>query len=122
MTSHSNAIVWLDIPVSNLPRAISFYQAVLNFDLVSTHSNPDMATLMKQGSTSGFSLLSIPNITPTPNAMLPYFNCEGRLEQAVSMAKLEGGKVLQAIHSMEPFGHRAVLQDVDGNRFAVHSS
>jgi predicted enzyme related to lactoylglutathione lyase len=52
---------------------------------------------------------------------LLYFNCQGRLDEAVAAVGPNGGKVLQPKHPIGPYGFRAVVLDSEGNRIALHS-
>ena len=40
---------------------------------------------------------------------------------ALNAVESHGGKVLSAMHSIEPFGFRAIVLDSEGNRVALHS-
>ena len=53
--------------------------------------------------------------------MLLYFNCEGRLDEAIAVVEPNGGKVLEQKHQIGPYGFRAVVLDSEGNRIALHS-
>jgi predicted enzyme related to lactoylglutathione lyase len=58
---------------------------------------------------------------PSQNGPLLYFNCQGRLEEAVAAVEPSAGKVLQPKHPIGPYGFRAVVLDSEGNRIALHS-
>jgi predicted enzyme related to lactoylglutathione lyase len=53
--------------------------------------------------------------------VLLYFNCEGRLDQAIAAVEPNGGKIVQPRHQIGPYGFRAVVLDSEGNRIALHS-
>lgn len=122
MPSQSNTLVWLDIPVIDLARAINFYQSVLACSLQDHRLNAPTATLMFNGTGNGLTLFKAEQERPVGSGMVPYLNCEARLEQALSQVRLLGGKVVQNFQPMEPFGFRAVILDSEGNRLALHSS
>jgi predicted enzyme related to lactoylglutathione lyase len=122
MPSQTNTLVWLDIPVIDLARAINFYQSVLACSLQDHRLNAPTATLMLDGSGNGLTLFKAEHELPMGSGMVPYLNCEARLEQALSQVRLLGGKILHNIQPMEPFGFRAVILDSEGNRLALHSS
>jgi uncharacterized protein len=119
----SNCVVWVDIPVTNLERAIAFYAAVLGrpvtkeggpgfvFGLFS-HSGEDVG---------GCVYVADKDNSPSSNGPLIYLNAAGRLPQAVQVATSHGGSVLQAIHQIGPHGSRAVVLDSEGNRIALHA-
>lgn len=115
-----NTLLWLDIGVTNLDRAITFYQALLNTQARDARPHADSATLQLSASGSGITLIKQPEVAL--GSLTAYLNCNGRLKQALAQVKLNGGEVLQDIHSMEPFGVRAVILDSENNRIALHSA
>ncbi|HZZ18529.1 MAG TPA: VOC family protein [Opitutaceae bacterium] len=118
----SNKLVWVDIPVTNLDRAIRFYSAVLGSQ-VEKVEYPGMAIgsfSHKQGDVAG-SLYVADKYKPSADGPLVYLNAHGRIDDAVEAAVASGGSVVQAKESMGPFGFRAVILDTEGNRIALHS-
>ncbi|GGX63177.1 VOC family protein [Saccharospirillum salsuginis] len=121
MASNSeHTLVWMDIPVADLDRALTFYRQVLNRTLDDYRPNNPMAVVRSPGGVS-CALIEKPSETGQGYGPLPYFNCAGRLDQALSQAKLNGGRILQDIQSIEPYGYRAIVLDSEGNRIALHS-
>jgi hypothetical protein len=53
--------------------------------------------------------------------ILVYMNVDGRIRDAVAQVKPHGGKVLQDTHAIGPHGFRAIVEDSEGNRIALHS-
>ena len=115
-----NTVLWLDIAVLNLDRAINFYQSILNIEVRDGRPATRSATIQLSAQGSGLTLIEVNNLTP--GSITPYLNCHGRLDHAIGQVALNGGTVLQEKHSMEPFGVRAVVLDCDGNRIALHSA
>ena len=115
-----NTILWLDIAVIDLDRAINFYQSVMNVELRDGRPSTRSATLQLSNQGSGLTLIEVSELLP--GSLTPYLNCHDRLEQALSQVTLNGGTILQDKHSMEPFGYRAVILDSEGNRIALHSA
>ena len=114
--------LWIDIPVLDLDRAIRFYSAVLG-EPVKKDILPSSAIGVlphADGEVSGC-LFKNPNEKPSGHGPLIYLNCSGRLEAAIQAAKDGGGKVLQGLHSIGPYGSRAIIEDSEGNRLALHS-
>jgi uncharacterized protein len=119
----SNKLVWVDIPVINLDRAIRFYSAVLGTQ-VEKVDYPGSATIgsfpHKDGEVAG-SLYVSETHKPSMDGPLIYLNVHGRLDEAVEAVESIGGKVLEPMESMGPFGSRAIVVDSEGNRIALHS-
>ena len=51
-----------------------------------------------------------------------YLNVNGRIKDAVAQVGKLGGKVLEDIHPIGPYGFRAVILDSEGNRVVLHST
>ena len=119
----SNRVVWVDIPVLDLDRAIAFYSAVLGSP-VTKEGGPGFVfgLLPHTGNDVGGCLYS-PGDDNAPSKVGPliYLNAEGRLEQAVRAVAAQGGQVLQAVHPIGPHGLRAIVLDSEGNRVALHA-
>ena len=119
----SNCVVWIDIPVRDLDRAIAFYSAVLGRP-VTKEGGPGFVfgLLSHTGSEVGGCLYS-PDSDNSPSKVGPliYLNAEGRLAQAVLAVATQGGQVLQAVHPIGPHGFRTIVLDSEGNRIALHA-
>jgi predicted enzyme related to lactoylglutathione lyase len=120
----SNRIVWVDIPVTDLDRAIAFYAAMLG-QAVTREGGPGFAfgLLPHEGQEVGGCLyLSGDDNAPSRRGPLIYLNAEGRLAEALRAAESLGGELLQTAHPIGPHGWRAIVLDSEGNRVALHSS
>jgi predicted enzyme related to lactoylglutathione lyase len=118
----ANQIVWFDLPVLDLDRAIRFYSAVLGVT-VKKEEYPGMAIGVlphKDDEVSGC-LHKSDTDKPTTHGALLYFNAQGRLDEAIAAVEPSGGKILKPKHAIGPYGFRAVVQDSEGNRIALHS-
>lgn len=116
----SNPIVWLDIPVLDLDRAIAFYQPVLDWTLDDQRPHAEMAIFRHKKGEVAIALI-LQMSPPGGLDPLPYLNCHGRLERALEQVEQYGGRIEQPIHPLAPFGFRAVIRDSEGNRVALHS-
>jgi predicted enzyme related to lactoylglutathione lyase len=118
-----NQIVWCDIPVVDLDRAIRFYSAVIGSE-VKKHDMPGMSIGVFPDADSAASacLYKADGEAPSATGLLLYLNCSGRLDAAVAAVEPNGGKVLKPKHPIGPYGFRAVVLDSEGNRVALHSN
>jgi predicted enzyme related to lactoylglutathione lyase len=116
-------VVWFDIPVRDIDRAMRFYSAVLGKPLKKEQAGPGTAVVLlphDEGSVGG-SLVQNMDARPSDSGPLLYLNTQDRLEEVLIAVERHGGKVLAETHSIEPFGFRAIVLDSEGNRIALHS-
>ena len=127
--SEKNRFVWMDIPVDDLDRACAFYEGVLGTSChresmgeiefaVLAHEDGNGGCLVpregeKAVSSSGKSCKGVP---------LVYLNCDGRIRVASKLVAELGGTVLLDVHAIGPHGFRVLIEDSEGNYFALHSN
>lgn len=113
-----NLIVWSDIEVLDLDRAIAFYAAVLAIQVgKESFGEQSFGILQHTEGNGGCLILGTPSAVGT----LVYFNVEGRIRDAAAQVTAKGGQILQPVHPIGPHGFRAVVLDSEGNRMALHS-
>jgi predicted enzyme related to lactoylglutathione lyase len=119
----AHQIIWCDIPVVDLDRAIRFYSAVIGAE-VKKHEVPGMSIgLFPDADTSVSACLFVSEKDkPSDSGPLIYLNCSGRLDAAVAAVEPNGGKILQPKQQIGGYGFRAVILDSEGNRMALHSN
>lgn len=120
----ANAIVWVDIPVKVLSRAMRFYSAVLDLTLKKEEFPTLSIALVPHGQGEiGVCLFpySEEEHQPSMHGPLIYLNCEGRLQEALEAVDDCGGRILKGRHSIGGMGWRALVVDSEGNRIALHS-
>lgn len=127
MSTKTNAVGWFEIPVSDMERAINFYESVLGYTLERKKMGViDMAWFPMQPEGYGATGSLVCNkefYTPSPDGALVYFNVpSGELGNELGKVEAAGGKVLipKTLIS-EEYGHMAVCLDTEGNRIALHS-
>ena len=113
-----NQVVWFDIPVRDLDRAIRFYSAVLAAPLDREAAGPRPGS--RRAAARAEHRGRLPRAEDRRRAGAPgplvYLNAKGRLDDAIAAAEKHGGKVLEPKHSIAPHGFRAVVLDSEGNR------
>lgn len=120
--SESNRIVWCDIPVADLDRAIAFYRGVLAVGIERMEFNGMAFALFEHDKGNGGCLATEPGYAGCSSGPLIYLNVERRIRDAVVQAEKLGGKVLEPTHPIGPHGFRAIVLDSEGTRIALHSS
>lgn len=125
MSDDTNALNWFEIPVTDISRAVKFYETV--FDISMELSNPPgfkmaifpHAHLGKVGGAlvkSGFH-------KPSTTGVVIYLNANPDLQLVLDRVESAGGKVLhqKALISKE-VGYFGLILDTEGNSIALHST
>ena len=122
----ADQVVWFDMPVQDLDRAIRFYGTVVGVppQKQEPRSSRSPSCPVPRRTTSPARLTPMKaDVDPPPRkGVLLYFNCQGRLDDAIAAVEPNGGKVIETKHQIGPYGFRAVVLDSEGNRIALHSS
>jgi predicted enzyme related to lactoylglutathione lyase len=123
---NSNVIGWFELPVSDMDRAIKFYETVFEIKLSRHILGPlDMAWFpsVENGSGSAGSLVFNKAYKPSADGVLIYFTARSG-DVSIELGRVEkaGGKVLmQRTPISENFGFMGLIIDSEGNRIALHS-
>jgi predicted enzyme related to lactoylglutathione lyase len=118
----SNILCWTDIPVTDLPRAINFYSAVLDAPVeLQSHDGWEFAVLPHAHDQASGCLTVAKDNKPSSSGPLIYLSVEGRLDAAAETVTAAGGKLVEPKTAIGPFGYRVLLTDTEGNRIALHS-
>lgn len=118
-TQH-NRVVWFDMPVVDLDRAIAFYSGVLAIKVGRESSEGFEFGVLEHEQGNGGCLVPGTGEVADEGALL-YFNVDGRIRDAVAKVPGLGGRVKQDVHPIGPHGFRAIVSDSEGNCLALHS-
>lgn len=119
----AHTIVWSDVPVVDLDRAVRFYGGVLATKVTKQQHESFTFAIFDHGEKDVSCCLVVwPDKLAGDSGPLLYFNVDGRLDDAAVQTQELGGKVLQPRHSIGPYGFRALVLDSEGNRIALHST
>jgi len=122
-----NVVGWFEIPVTNLDRAIQFYETVFGFTLNRQRiGSADMAWFphFETGPGSPGALIhQEDHYRPSSSGTLVYFTAfSGDLANELSRVEGAGGKVEMDKREISPeIGFMAIFIDSEGNRVALHS-
>lgn len=114
-------VVWFDVPVRDLDRAIKFYSRVLAREVKKAGEGMEIGVFSHSGDEVAGCLVRSDKEEPSDHGPLLYFNVAGRLDEALTVVADFGGRVLLPKHSIGPHGYRAIVLDSEGNRIALHS-
>jgi predicted enzyme related to lactoylglutathione lyase len=116
-----NLVVWFDIPVKNLKRAMEFYRKMLNVELQRMEQPMPMALFpFEPGAASG-DLVESREISPSKQGTTVYLNGGKDLSGPLGRVEAAGGKILQKKTAIGEHGFIAYFEDTEGNRVGLHS-
>jgi predicted enzyme related to lactoylglutathione lyase len=126
MNQKHNVVGWFEIPVTNMERAITFYETVFAIKLERHEMGPlDMAWFpsIEQGLGASGSLVKHEQYTPSQQGTLVYFTAHsGDLNNELGRVEKAGGKILMPRKQIsQEYGFMALALDSEGNRIALHS-
>jgi len=127
-----NTIVWADIPVTDLDRAIKFYSAVLQrrfqrvegMDGIALEAPPEPTPSpqdMQGAMPVSFDLALSENQKPSTQGCTVYLASRGDPEGMLQRVVTAGGQILMPVTDMGPMvGSLGYFKDSEGNRIGVH--
>ncbi|HET8551350.1 MAG TPA: VOC family protein [Gammaproteobacteria bacterium] len=117
-----NQIVWVDIPVIDLDRAIDFYSAVLGDKVERADAGGVEIGILPHADNSASGCLYVSeDYPPTTHGPLIYLNVDGRIDDAELAADRHGGRMIEPRAQIGEHGWRVIFIDPEGNRIALHS-
>ncbi len=122
MPIRSNPVVYFEIPVTDLDRAIRFYTAVFGFTFEKTIiDHNEMALFPLSDALPGISgaLAKGEIYKPTLDGVVLYFHSDA-IEKTLEKAIANGGAALYPKTSNGELGFVAEFKDSEGNRIALH--
>ena len=117
-----NPVNWFEIPVSDMPRAIKFYESAFDVQLTQTLVEPfelAMFPVDPHGPGAGGALIHSPPITPSHLGTTVYFSVVS-IDPVLERIGAAGGKTLLPRRSIGQYGFIAQFEDSEGNRVALH--
>lgn len=117
-----NLVVWFELPVKKLERAMMFYSKVLGVEMQETKGMGKKIAFFPfaPGIASG-NLVEDEGNSPSLVGPLIYLAAGDDLAMPLSRVEKAGGKVLLPKTSLGPHGFTAHISDTEGNRVALHS-
>src|SRR5688572_12687910 len=109
---------WFDIPVTDMTRAISFYQAVTGQPLKTLEISPGKSTALFG---SEGCLFQAAEDKPSHFGSRVYFNANPDISEWIERVKRAGGKILVPRTPIGNHGYFAYFEDSEGNRVGLHA-
>ncbi len=111
-----NAVVWAEIPVSDLTRAAKFYADVMGYDMRPDNSGHKPVVDIVANGVAGHLYQAAP--APRGMGMTLHLAVDGALEDALARAASAGAKQTTPIITIPP-GRFAKIEDLDGNSIGL---
>jgi uncharacterized protein len=122
MEKSLNPVVYFEIPVIDIDRAIKFYKAVFSFDFekdVIDKNEMALFPFTEKGSGISGALAKGEIYKPAKTGTLIYFKTEN-IDETLKLVQQHGGKILYPKTSNGDLGFVAEFEDSEGNRIALH--
>lgn len=122
-----NIVGWFEIPVTDMARAIQFYENVFGIKLQREKMGPlDMAWFpwVENSVGAGGSLVYDPeNYKPTADGVLIYLTtATGDIDEDLQRVVANGGQAIMPKTLISPeIGYMGLFIDSEGNRLALHA-
>ncbi|MCP1250918.1 MULTISPECIES: VOC family protein [Elizabethkingia] len=121
--SKTNPVIYFEIPVNDLQRAVKFYSAIFNFTFEKEIMDGyEMAFFPFEETKSGVTgaLVKGDVYKPTKDGVILYFKTDS-IENTLKKVLEYGGSILYPKILNEKFGFAvAEFEDSEGNRIALH--
>lgn len=119
-----NLPVWFEIPVSDMPRAIHFYETLFQSSLIRESAGPmELAIFPRrdEGGTTGC-LAQGEHLLPGDGGTVVYLNADPQLDRVLARVQAAGGEVLVPRTELpDDIGCFALFRDSEGNRVGLHA-
>lgn len=117
-------IVWFDIPVADMSRAIAFYEALTGDALIRlpVAEEKETAIFPGDGDGSGGCLFAAPEDQPSHFGSRVYFDANPSIDEWLARVEPAGGRIL--VGKTEIGGGRGVfayIEDSEGNRVGLNA-
>jgi predicted enzyme related to lactoylglutathione lyase len=122
-----NPFAWVEIYVSDMPRAQKFYEVVLSITMLPMKTPGEFDDLEmvcfpweENGSNISGALCKMSNMKPGNGGTLVYFGCD---DCAVELSRVAGagGTILQEKMPIGEHGFCGIAMDTEGNAIGFHS-
>jgi len=114
-------ISWIEIPTENFERAVTFYNAVMDWNLTkSDFGQEKMACLPNDEG----AIISAPGFKPSQNGVLVSFNAGNRMDFMIQKIVKNGGQMVKPKTKIEAENRAyfSVFRDSEGNTMGLYGN
>ena len=121
-----SAVFWFEIPVSDIERAVTFYNELLGASMTSMDLTETQGTLVAQipgrGGNGGMLVQGeVHGYVPSHAGTLVYLNVDAPLDDVLAKVEPAGGNILLPKTSLGEMGVIAWIEDTEGNRVGLRA-
>nr|WP_294876464.1 VOC family protein [uncultured Pedobacter sp.] len=125
---NTNILTWFEIPVTDTERAKTFYETILDIEMVKRADGNDEAVFFPfdpnvvqatSGRITGV-LSKTERNSPSGNGTIVYINASPNIEAVLNKVEQAGGKII-APKTLIPAGYIAIILDTEGNKIGLHA-
>ena len=119
-----NPVGWFEIPVTDMLRAKTFYEAVFKWPIMEKEMENDIVMgwfpMSETGSGASGSLVKGKGYIPSLGGTLIYFS-NSDIDGTLDRVRNNGGNVMTVKTSIGEYGFIAHFEDTEGNRIGLHA-
>lgn len=123
-----NVITGFEIPVTDIERAIRFYESILDIKLVRRKDGEEEAAffpynpnIIQASSGRVTGVLSQSSVNqPSSNGTIVYINASPRIQEVIDRVERCGGKVIMPKTEI-PAGFISIIHDSEGNKVGLYA-
>ena len=118
----TNPVNWFEIPVTDMDRAKSFYESILQMEITVTEMNKvPMGWFPFDHNAPGATgaLIKADTYTPSYEGTVVYFSVP-EINDVMEKVEGAGGKIINSKFSIGEHGFCGHFEDSEGNRAALH--
>ena len=118
-----NLISIVEIPTADFPRAVAFYQAILNTNIEEVEMGGiKMGLFPNDGESVFVQLISGSEYKPSADGAIVYLNGGDDLQKIADKIETNGGKIVVPKTEIGPeMGFFAIFTDTEGNKLGLQS-
>jgi hypothetical protein len=119
----NNAVNWFELYVTDLKRAQTFYEAILQSPMQEATCGPCQMVIFPYDNMKGVggALTKMEGFAPGGGGTLVYLNVEGDLDGVISRIPPAGGTILRPRFPIGEHGFIAIFKDTEGNVVGLHT-
>lgn len=122
--SMKNLVSIVEIPATDFPRAVKFYEAILGINIEEMEmGDATLGVLPNDEGTVNVVLAKGNDYKPTMDGAVLYLNAGNDLQPMLDRVKQNGGQILVPKTEISPeMGYFALFTDTEGNKLGLHAA